>query len=244
MPSEGLRGEVEVPGDKSMSHRALILGALAAGETRISGLLEGADVLNTASAIRAFGAEVERLAAGEWRVRGCQWRSPSAPVECGNSGTGARLLIGAAAGFPIEATFVGDRSLSGRPMERVLAPLREMGASTDGARLPVTIRGGHLAGIRFTNTNASAQVKSAILLAGLQARGQVEVIEPWPSRNHTENMLRAFGCEVETEGPSIRLGHRRDLTGTRVEVRAIPLRQPSRSSRLWSFRRPRSSCGR
>src|SRR5438034_7248213 len=110
--SEPLIGEIEVPGDKSMSHRALILGGLAVGETRISGLLEGDDVLHTADAVRAFGAKVERIAPGEWRVRGVEWRSPAAPVDCGNSGTGARLLMGAAAAFPIRATFIGDASLS------------------------------------------------------------------------------------------------------------------------------------
>ena len=170
--SEALTGDIQVPGDKSISHRALILGALASGETRISGLLEGDDVLHTAEAVRAFGADVERIGAGEWRVRGAEWRSPAAPIECGNSGTGARLLMGAAAAFPINATFAGDASLSSRPMERVLAPLREMGARTEGSTLPVTIHGGNLHGISFVNEKASAQVKSAILLAGLARIGR------------------------------------------------------------------------
>ena len=130
--SAPLAGEIEVPGDKSISHRALILGALARGETRIAGLLEGEDVLHTAAAVRAFGADVERIGVGEWHVRGAEWQSPAAPIDCGNSGTGARLLMGAAAGFPLTATFTGDQSLSSRPMERVLAPLREMGARTNG----------------------------------------------------------------------------------------------------------------
>jgi 3-phosphoshikimate 1-carboxyvinyltransferase len=220
--SKGLRGEIEVPGDKSMSHRALILGSLASGETHISGLLEGDDVLHTGDAVRAFGAEVERLGPGEWRVRGCEWKSPAEPIDCGNAGTGARLLMGAAAGFPITATFTGDASLSSRPMERVLAPLRAMGARTEGSRLPVTIRGGDLHGIRFVNEKASAQVKSAILLAGLRASGEVEVVEPALSRDHSENMLRAFGCEVETEGGVIRLGERRALQGTSVLVPGDP----------------------
>src|SRR5690348_2759884 len=133
-----LTGKVRVPGDKSISHRALILGGLARGETRITGLLEGQDVLHTAEAVRAFGADVERIAVGEWRVRGGDWRNPQGPVDCGNSGTGARLLMGAAAGFPISATFTGDESLSSRPMERVLGPLRAMGAITRGSTLPVT----------------------------------------------------------------------------------------------------------
>ncbi|MEA3058369.1 MAG: 3-phosphoshikimate 1-carboxyvinyltransferase, partial [Sphingomonadales bacterium] len=221
-PSNPLRGAIEVPGDKSMSHRALILGSLAGGETQIRGLLEGDDVLCTAQALRAFGADVERLSRGHWRVRGSEWQSPAEPVDCGNSGTGARLLMGAAAGFPITATFTGDASLRGRPMERVLAPLRAMGAATEGSRLPVTIRGGKLHGIRFVNEPASAQVKSAILLAGLRATGHVEIVEPAPSRDHSENMLRAFGCEVTAGGGVIRLGRRRALTGTEVQISGDP----------------------
>ena len=221
-PSEPLTGVVNVPGDKSISHRALILGGLASGETRITGLLEGDDVLHTANAVRALGAEVERLWTGEWRVRGAEWRSPNFPVDCGNSGTGARLLMGAAAGYPIEVTFTGDASLSGRPMERVLGPLREMGAKTEGSTLPVTILGGGLHGIRFVNEKASAQVKSAILLAGLRADGDIEVIEPALSRDHSENMLRAFGCDVQAIDGTIRLGERRRLTGTKVVVPGDP----------------------
>jgi 3-phosphoshikimate 1-carboxyvinyltransferase len=217
-----LRGDFEVPGDKSMSHRALILGGMAEGETRISGLLEGDDVLHTAEAVRAFGAEVERRGPGEWTVRGAEWQNPAGPVNCGNSGTAARLLMGAAAGFPISATFAGDSSLSGRPMERVLAPLRAMGARTEGGTLPVTIHGGDLHGIRFVNEKASAQVKSAILLAGLRASGEVEVVEPVASRDHSENMLRAFGCEVQSEGGAIRLGANRTLTGTNVLIPGDP----------------------
>lgn len=220
--SPALAGTISVPGDKSMSHRALIFGGLARGETRIRGLLEGEDVLHTARAVAAFGAGVERLGEGEWRVEGAKWRSPAAPVDCGNSGTGARLLMGAAAAFPIEATFTGDASLSGRPMERVLAPLRQMGARTEGSTLPVTIRGGGLGGISFLNARASAQVKSAILLAGLGAQGDVEVIEPARSRDHSENMLAAFGCDVVREGDSIRLGARRTLTATSVEIPGDP----------------------
>ena len=221
-PSGPLTGAINVPGDKSISHRALILGGLASGETRVTGLLEGEDVLNTAKAVRALGAEVERVGPGEWRVRGTEWRSPAAPVDCGNSGTGARLLMGAAAGFPIEVTFTGDASLSGRPMERVLGPLRAMGARTEGSRLPVTIRGGDLHGISFVNEKASAQVKSAILLAGLRASGDVEVVEPAQSRDHSENMLRAFGCDVETVDGTVRLGKQRSLTGTSVVVPGDP----------------------
>jgi 3-phosphoshikimate 1-carboxyvinyltransferase len=220
--SEALTGDIAVPGDKSMSHRALILGALASGETRIRGLLEGDDVLHTAAAVRAFGAEVERIAPGEWRVCGAEWQSPAGPIDCGNSGTGARLLMGAAAAFPITATFTGDASLSSRPMERVLAPLRRMGARTEGTTLPVTINGGDLHGISFVNEKASAQVKSAILFAGLRASGAVVVIEPAPTRDHSENMLRAFGCEVESDGGVVRLGERRALTGTDIMIPGDP----------------------
>lgn len=220
--SKPLKGAIEVPGDKSMSHRALILGGMAKGETRISGLLEGDDVLHTANAVEAFGAKVERMAPGEWRVRGSEWHSPAQAIDCGNSGTGARLLMGAAAGFPISATFTGDTSLSSRPMERVLAPLRAMGARIEGSSLPVTIRGGQLHAISVLNEKASAQVKSAILLAGLNTEGRVEVIESRPSRDHSENMLRAFGCEVEVEGESIRLGARRRLVATDVLIPGDP----------------------
>jgi 3-phosphoshikimate 1-carboxyvinyltransferase len=220
--SAGLRGDIEVPGDKSMSHRALILGGMASGETHVRGLLEGDDVLHTADAVRALGSEVERLGPGEWRVRGAEWKSPAVSIDCGNSGTGVRLLMGAAAGYPIEVTFTGDASLSKRPMARVTDPLHAMGARAEGSTLPVTIHGGGLHGISFVNEKASAQVKSAILLAGLCALGDVEVIEPRASRDHTENMLRAFGCEVEVNGEHIRLGERRTLTATEVEIPGDP----------------------
>jgi 3-phosphoshikimate 1-carboxyvinyltransferase len=220
--SPALRGDIEVPGDKSMSHRSLIFGGMASGETRISGLLEGDDVLHTAKAVEALGAEVKRLRPGEWRVRGAEWQSPVQPIDCGNSGTGVRLLMGAVSGYPIEATFTGDSSLSKRPMARVTDPLRSMGAKAEGSTLPVTIRGGSLHGISFVNEKASAQVKSAILLAGLRADGEVEVIEPRASRDHTENMLRAFGCDVDVDGANIRLGKRRSLTATDIEIPGDP----------------------
>ena len=227
--SEGLHGSTAVPGDKSISHRALILGGMAEGETQITGLLEGQDVLHTAAAVRALGAEVDQLGGDAWRVRGAAWRSPDAVIDCGNSGTGVRLLMGAVSGYPMTVAFTGDKSLCGRPMNRVLDPLREMGAdaeASEGGRLPVTVRGQKLRGISFLNTRASAQVKSAILLAGLRADGDVEVIEPAPSRDHSENMLRAFGCDVEisdtAHGRHIRLGKRRSLTATRVEVPGDP----------------------
>ncbi len=222
-PSKGLSGHIAVPGDKSISHRALILGGMAEGETRIEGLLEGEDVRHTAAAVRALGATVTRLGDGLWTVRGAPWRSPDAPIDCGNSGTGARLLLGAAAGYPIEARFTGDDSLRGRPMRRVLDPLRRMGAETgESDTLPVTIRGGGLNGISYRSPTASAQVKSAILLAGLHAEGAVEVIEPARSRDHTEKMLRAFGCEVESEGNAVRLGAKRRLKATDIMVPGDP----------------------
>jgi len=224
-----MKGTTAVPGDKSISHRALILGGMAQGETRITGLLEGQDELHTAAAVQALGAEVERLGEGSWRVRGALWRSPTETIDAGNSGTGVRLLMGAVAGYPIEVRFTGDKSLSSRPMNRVLDPLREMGARADaseGGRLPVTLRGETLHGIAFVNAKASAQVKSAILLAGLRARGDVEVIEPAPSRDHTEHMLRAFGCDVEVtetpQGRRIRLREQRSLTACDVEVPGDP----------------------
>lgn len=223
-PSGPLLGELGVPGDKSISHRALILGALAQGETRIHGLLESLDVLATAEAVSAFGADVHRLSDGEWRLLGCDWRSPAQAIDCGNSGTSARLLMGAAAGFPIEAIFTGDQSLRGRPMWRVLEPLVRMGAHicSSGGNLPVTIRGGRLLGIRHASPVASAQVKSAVLLAGLRAEGEVEVTEPNSSRDHTERMLRDFRCEIEFGPGFARLGRKRRLHGARVHVPGDP----------------------
>lgn len=227
--SPALRGTISVPGDKSMSHRAMILGGLAAGETRVEGLLEGQDVLHTAQAVAALGAEVERLGPGRWRVEGAEWQSPAAVIDCGNSGTGVRLLMGAVSAFPIEVTFTGDKSLCSRPMNRVLDPLRQMGVETEasaGGRLPATVRGAKVRGIHFRNDKASAQVKSAILLAGLGTGEPVEVLEPRPSRDHTENMLRGFGADVDvtetTEGRLVRLGANRRLRGTEVHVPGDP----------------------
>jgi len=218
-----LTGIAAIPGDKSCSHRALILGALAEGETRISGRLEADDVAATARAVAAFGASVERLGDGDWRVRGAEWRSPAEPVDCGNSGTAARLLMGAAAGFDLSATFTGDASLSRRPMARVTAPLARMGARfEDGERLPLTMHGGALGGVDFVNDPASAQVKSAVLLAGLRARGSVVVREPVPSRDHSEIMLREFGCEVEVSDGVVTLGDKRQLTGCEIAIAADP----------------------
>lgn len=206
-----------------MSHRALILGGLAAGETVISGLLESEDVLATAAAVRAFGPRVERFGPGRWRVIGAPWRSPEGPIDCGNSGTGARLLMGAAAAFDLAATFTGDASLSRRPMGRVRRPLEAMGTRFEGGdTLPLTLHGPVTRGIDHVNTPASAQVKSAVLLAGLGTGQPVTVAEPLPSRDHTEIMLRHFGVEVETDGRVTRLGARRDLAGRLVHVPGDP----------------------
>jgi 3-phosphoshikimate 1-carboxyvinyltransferase len=227
-PGRPLAGAMTPPGDKSISHRALMLGAVAAGETRISGLLESADVLNTAAAMAALGADVARDGA-DWVVRGQGLQRPADALDFGNSGTGARLCMGLLAGFPLTATFVGDASLSKRPMARILEPLAQMGArtSSEHGRLPVTVTGRPpLTAIDFASKTASAQVKSAVLLAGLNADGVTRVSEPARSRDHTENMLRAFGAEVavgEADGrpwASVRGGAR--LAGQRVIVPGDP----------------------
>ena len=202
-----MRGRARVPGDKSISHRALILGGLAVGETPISGLLEGEDVLRTAAAVRALGATIERTGEGNWRVRGvgiAGFARPEKPLDLGNSGTGARLLLGAVAGAPILATFDGDASLRRRPMQRVLEPLQRMGArvisAAEGGRLPLTIHGAVDAiPIIYEPPVASAQLKSAVLLAGLAAPGETSVLEAEATRDHTERMLRHFGAEVRVE---------------------------------------------
>jgi 3-phosphoshikimate 1-carboxyvinyltransferase len=200
-PSGPLKGRARPPGDKSISHRAMILGGLANGVTEVEGLLEGDDVLRTAAAVEAFGAKVERLGGGRWRVEGRGWfAAPTDVVDCGNSGTGVRLLMGAAAGFDISARFDGDASLRKRPMGRVTGPLQDMGArfeTAEGGRLPLTLFGGGLKGIVYRLPVASAQVKSAVLLAGLNAAGETAVVEPEPTRDHTENMLKAFGADIE-----------------------------------------------
>lgn len=201
-----LAGTVTVPGDKSISHRALMFGALAVGETRIEGLLEGEDVLATAAALRAMGAGVERDADGVWHVHGVGvggLLQPGQALDMGNSGTSTRLLMGLIAAHPITATFIGDASLSRRPMSRVVEPLSRMGASftaAPGGRLPVTLVGACQAvPIRYALPVASAQVKSAILLAGLNTPGRTTVVERVATRDHSERMLRGFGATVEVE---------------------------------------------
>ncbi len=195
-----------MPGDKSISHRALMLGALALGETRVTGLLEGEDVLATAAAMRNMGATITRAQDGEWRIHGVGvggLLQPAQALDMGNSGTSTRLLMGLVASHAITATFVGDASLSGRPMGRVIDPLSQMGAAftaSPGGRLPLMVTGALPAvPIRYRLPVASAQVKSAVLLAGLNTPGITTVIEPVPTRDHSERMLRGFGADLTVE---------------------------------------------
>jgi 3-phosphoshikimate 1-carboxyvinyltransferase len=199
-----LKGRLRVPGDKSISHRALILGALTVGESTISGLLEGEDVLHTAEVMRGMGAKVERTPDGVWHVHGVGvggFAQPAGPLDFGNSGTGCRLVIGAVAGCGITATFDGDASLRTRPMRRVLTPLEQMGArvvsSADGDRLPLTLKGAtDPLPITYESPVPSAQLKSAVLLAGLAAPGETTVIEEEATRDHTERMMKHFGAKI------------------------------------------------
>lgn len=233
-PCGALSGLAEVPGDKSISHRALILGALCVGETVITGLLEGEDVLATAQAMRDFGAEVTRDADGTWHVHGVGvggFGEPDKVVDCGNAGTGVRLIIGAMATSPITATFTGDASLNSRPMGRVTDPLALFGTQAvgrSGGRLPMTIVGTRApVPVQYTVPMPSAQVKSAVLLAGLNAPGKTVVIEKETTRDHTERMLAGFGAEISVEvteeGRVITLTGQPDL---KPQVIAVP-RDPS-----------------
>jgi len=230
-----LTGKVRVPGDKSISHRALILGALAVGQTRISGLLEGEDVLNTARAMQALGTKVERTGDFSWSVHGvgvAGFAEPQVPLDFGNSGTGCRLVMGAVAGCPITAVFDGDASLRGRPMRRILDPLELMGAragsSGEGGRLPLTLNGARdPLPILYRTPVASAQIKSAVLLAGLAAPGVTTVIETEASRDHTELMLKHFGAQIASvqegaHGRRIALTGQPELHGAEVVVPADP----------------------
>ncbi|MWD28101.1 3-phosphoshikimate 1-carboxyvinyltransferase [Aquicoccus sp. SCR17] len=228
-----LRGEAHVPGDKSISHRALILGALAVGETRITGLLEGEDVLATAAAMRAFGAEVIDHGRAEYSVHGVGtggFAEPDQVVDCGNSGTSVRLIMGAMATTPIATTFTGDASLNRRPMARVTDPLALFGARAhgrSGGRLPLVLMGAEApVPVRYTLPVPSAQVKSAVLLAGLNAPGETQVIEAEATRDHTERMLRGFGAAVETgeEGGArvITLSGQPELRPQRIAVPRDP----------------------
>ncbi|THD84837.1 3-phosphoshikimate 1-carboxyvinyltransferase [Aliigemmobacter aestuarii] len=232
--SAPLKGVAQVPGDKSISHRALILGAMAVGETRITGLLEGQDVLDTAKAMRAFGAEVTQHAPGEWSVHGVGvggFREPDNVIDCGNSGTGVRLIMGCMATTAMTATFTGDASLRKRPMGRVTDPLSLFGARAygrAGGRLPMTIVGAaDPVPVRYVVPVPSAQVKSAVLLAGLNAPGQTVVIEREATRDHSERMLAGFGATLSVERTSE--GNVITLTGQpelRPQAVAVP-RDPS-----------------
>ncbi|MDO9708884.1 3-phosphoshikimate 1-carboxyvinyltransferase [Paracraurococcus lichenis] len=229
-PARGLAGRHAVPGDKSISHRALMFGALAVGTTEITGLLEGEDVLRTAAAMRALGAAVEQIGSGSWRVAGRGVGGlvePADVLDMGNSGTAARLLCGLLAGHPLFAVMTGDASLRKRPMKRVTEPLAATGAAfwtREGGRLPLAVRGAvEPLPLDYTLPVASAQVKSACLLAGLCARGTTRVIEPERTRDHTENMLRHFGATVRVED----LAHGRliELEG-QPELAAAPILVP------------------
>ncbi|GMV35880.1 MAG: 3-phosphoshikimate 1-carboxyvinyltransferase [Fimbriimonadales bacterium] len=217
-----LVGRVNCPPDKSISHRALILGALAEGTTNIRNLLEGEDCLATARILRHLGVPVERLGPGEWSVTGGPLSEPQDVLNAGNSGTTIRLMAGVLAGCPFLSVITGDDSLRRRPMARIVEPLRRMGAMVDGregGRLaPLTIRGGKLRGIRYESPVASAQVKSCVLLAGLRAEGETVVTEPSLSRDHTERMLTAFGAEVERSDLSVAVRGGATLRAADVEV--------------------------
>ncbi|UNU42987.1 3-phosphoshikimate 1-carboxyvinyltransferase [Sphingopyxis sp. YF1] len=214
-----LHGRITIPGDKSISHRALMLSALAVGTSRVTGLLEGHDVLATAAAMRAMGASIDRRDDGEWVIDGVGvggLLQPRGAIEMGNSGTSTRLLMGLVASHPITVTFTGDASLSGRPMGRVIDPLSQMGAdisASPGGRLPLMMRGlAPAIPLAYRLPMASAQVKSAVLLAGLNTPGVTEVIEPVPTRDHSERMLRGFGAELTVETAADGTRHIR-LTG-------------------------------
>jgi len=228
-----LKGTAEIPGDKSVSHRSLILGALAVGETKISGLLEGDDILDTAKAMAALGADVQRVGDGEWRVNGVGvggFAEPDNVIDCGNAGTGVRLIMGAVATSPITVTFTGDASLRSRPMGRITDPLALFGAQAVGRKnglLPLTLVGAREPmPVRYTSPHASAQIKSAVLLAGLNTPGKTVLIEKEKTRDHTERMLRGFGAEIETvetdEGFEITLTGQPELQPQTITVPRDP----------------------
>ena len=228
-----LRGTAEIPGDKSVSHRALIFGAMTVGETTVTGLLEGEDVLDTAKAMRALGARVERDGDGTWRIHGVGtggFSEPADVIDCGNSGTGCRLVMGAVATHGFATTFTGDASLRSRPMGRILDPLALFGTRAEGrsgGRLPLTLIGtDDPVPATYTLPVASAQVKSAVLLAGLNAPGITTVVEPEATRDHTERMLRGFGASVDVqetpEGRIIALAGQPDLSPCAIAVPRDP----------------------
>jgi 3-phosphoshikimate 1-carboxyvinyltransferase len=230
-----LKGRIRVPGDKSISHRSMIFGLLSIGETRVEGLLEGDDVLRTAEACRALGATITRDAPGRWRIVGAGiggLKDPSDILDFGNAGTGSRLMMGVAGSHPITSTFDGDASLRKRPMRRILDPLTQMGVTVvseaEGGRVPLTLRGPkETIPITYETPAASAQIKSAILLAGLNSPGKTTVIEREATRDHTERMLRHFGASVEValhgaDGRAITLQGQPELRGTEIVVPTDP----------------------
>lgn len=224
-PGGTLKGRLRVPGDKSISHRAVMLGSLAEGETNVSGLLQGEDVLATLGAFRTMGVKATGPDNGKLTIEGVGMnglQSPAAPLDMGNSGTAMRLMAGILAGQKFDSELMGDASLSKRPMNRVAQPLREMGARIDAreqGQPPLKINGGaNLKGIRYQLPVASAQVKSALLLAGLYADGETAVIEPAPTRDHTERMLQGFGYKVVKDGAESRLAGGGKLTACNIDV--------------------------
>ncbi|BAU48623.1 3-phosphoshikimate 1-carboxyvinyltransferase [Sulfurifustis variabilis] len=226
-PGGALVGRLRVPGDKSISHRSVMLGALAEGRTAAEGLLEGEDVLRTVNAFRAMGVRVDGPRAGHVEIEGVGLhglKAPAAPLDMGNSGTAMRLMAGILAGQAFDSELVGDPSLSKRPMKRVAEPLNRMGAeirTEEGGRPPLRISGGRaLSAIRYALPVPSAQVKSALLLAGLYAKGETAVTEPAPTRDHTERMLRGFGYAVEVSGSTVRLSGGGRLKACRIDVPA------------------------
>ncbi|MGJ8560289.1 MAG: 3-phosphoshikimate 1-carboxyvinyltransferase [Litorimonas sp.] len=224
-----LSGNIRAPGDKSISHRAIMFGAVATGRTTVSGLLEGADIMATADAMRALGATVSQRGDGAWTIDGVGevgLQTPDAVIDCGNAGTGVRLIMGVASAYDLTATFTGDESLRSRPMNRVLDPLRQMGVladAQDGGRLPCTIRSsGALSAIDYAPPKASAQVKSCVLLAGLGAHGRTTVRELTATRDHTETLLIAFGVPVHRDGLAVSINGPAQLTATHVDVPGDP----------------------
>ncbi|OSM06237.1 3-phosphoshikimate 1-carboxyvinyltransferase [Magnetofaba australis] len=227
LTGDSLTGEITPAGDKSISHRTIILGSLAEGTTRATGLLEGEDVLRTIGAFRAMGAEIVRQGPGQYEITGQGvdgLKEPGDVLDMGNSGTAMRLLSGLLASQPFYSVLTGDHSLRSRPMGRVVTPLRKMGAritGRDGGRLaPLTIEGGELVPITYESPVASAQVKSCVLLAGLNTAGETTVIEPAPTRDHTERMLTAFGAEVERDGLKVTVDGWPELKAQSIEVPA------------------------
>ena len=220
----GIAGEAAVPGDKSISHRALMLGAIATGTTRVTGFLEGEDCLATMRAVASLGVDVRRSGPGEVVIQGVGldgFQAPAGPLDMGNAGTAMRLFMGLLCSQPFDSVLVGDESLMRRPMERVARPLRAMGAriETSDGRPPVRVSGGaHLHGIRYEMPVASAQVKSAVLLAGLRAEGETTVVEPAVTRDHSERMLQAFGCEVSACKGTVTLRPPSRLEAAAIEV--------------------------